>query len=103
MPSGPFPPLCVLNVTLARLRVERSRVSLAGHLDEVERLGECLVAGTQSLERREAVLAADEAAGLLSLAADALRCGLGRLAAIEDGDLGEELSNVAAAARAGVP
>lgn len=87
----------------ARCRVARSRTALAGYLIEVERLGECLAASTETLERREAVLAADEAAGLLSLAADALRDGSARLAALEDGDLSDELLNVAAAAGAGRP
>ncbi len=84
-----------------RASVGRSRTALAGFLVEVERLGESLAASTQSLERREAVLAADEAAGLVSLAADALRNGTARLAALEDRDLSDELLDIASAARAG--
>lgn len=90
-------------VVTARLRVDRSLTSLAGLLAAVERLGERLLASTVSLERREAVVAADEAASLLSLAADALGAGLARLTALEDGDLSDELRDIATAARARMP
>jgi len=85
----------------ARGTVARSRSALAGFLVEVERLGESLAASTESLEQREAVVAADEAAGLLSLAADALRDGSARLLALENGAPPGEWRTIAAAARAG--
>lgn len=80
--------------------VDESAAALAGFLIKVEQLGEDLLAGTQIFERREAVVAADEAAGLISLAADALRDGSGRLARLEESDLLRELADRAAAARA---
>ncbi len=80
--------------------VDESATALAGLLVRVKQLGEDLLAGTQLFERREAVIAADEAAGLLSLAADALRGGSGRLARLEESDLLLELADLAAAARA---
>ncbi|MGH7079629.1 MAG: hypothetical protein ACREFU_16225 [Acetobacteraceae bacterium] len=80
--------------------VDESAAALAGFLVKVEQLGEDLVAGTQMFERREAVIAADEAAGLLSLAADALRDGSERLARLEESDLLLELADLAGAARA---
>ncbi|MGH7122684.1 MAG: hypothetical protein ACREFP_27445 [Acetobacteraceae bacterium] len=103
MPNGQFRAPDFPGAASAALPVERSRASLAEHLVAVERLGERLLAGSESLERREAVVAADEAADLLSLAADALRAGLARLAALQGGDLSDELCDVAAAARADVP
>ncbi len=101
MRSGHRPQPTALELASASRSVGRSRAALAGFLVAVERLGESLAASTESLERREAVLAADEAAGLLSLAADALRHGLARLAALEDRDLSDGLLNIASAAQAG--
>ncbi|MGH7070324.1 MAG: hypothetical protein ACREFO_09945 [Acetobacteraceae bacterium] len=80
--------------------VAESAAALEGFLVKVEQLGAELLASTQTLERREAVTVADEAAGLISLAADALRSGAARLARLEEGDLFLELAVVAAAARA---
>lgn len=48
---------------------------LAACLAETVRLCESFVAGTQTLERREAVVAAQEAAELLGLAVEVLRAG----------------------------
>lgn len=80
--------------------VAASAAALEGFLVTVEQLGEDLLASTQTLARREAVTAADEAAGLISLAADALRSGSACLARLEEGDLCLELGAAAAAARA---
>ncbi|MGH7103244.1 MAG: hypothetical protein ACREFJ_12680 [Acetobacteraceae bacterium] len=80
--------------------MDDSAAALSGLLIKVEQLGEDLLAGTQIFERREAVISADEAAGLLSLAADALRDGSERLARLEESDLLLELADLAAAARA---
>lgn len=99
MPSGRSYAPDAPGMVRARSCVDESRTSLAGHLVAVERLGAVLVAANASLERREAVVAADEAACLLSLAADALRAGLARLAALEDGDLSDEQCDAAAATR----
>lgn len=50
---------------------------LALCLTETVRLCESFLAGTQMLERREAVVAAEEAAELLALAVEVLRAGCG--------------------------
>jgi len=84
----------------ARQSVAGSRTALAAFLTEVEQLRTSLASGIQTLERPEAVNAADEAASFLSLAADALRDGSASLAALEDGDLIDELTNLAMDARA---
>lgn len=78
----------------------KSKVALGTWLAELERLEHRLTAGVDALERREAVLAADEAAGLVSLATDAIRAGSLHLAQLEEGDLRDELRDLAAAARA---
>lgn len=49
---------------------------LAECLAETVRLCQAFIDGTQTLERREAVVAAEEAAELLELAIGALRAGL---------------------------
>lgn len=84
----------------ARSALAESKAALGTWLAELEGLEHRLAAGVDSLERREAVLAADEAAGLVSLAADAIRAGSQHLAQLEEGDLRDELLDIAAAARA---
>jgi hypothetical protein len=83
--------------------VERSVSTLANFLVEIERLTETLTACARTLERPEAMIAADGAASFLALAADALRDGSVRLADLEDADLIEELATLAAEARVRPP
>lgn len=84
----------------AREAVDESAAALALLLIKAERLGEDLLAAIRLFARREAVVAADEAAGLIALAADALRDGSVRLTRLEEGELLLELADLAAEARA---
>lgn len=87
-------------VASAQRDVALSVAALAGLLMGIERQGESLIAATRVLKRPEAVQAADDAVGFLSLAADALRDGATRLAALDDSHLVEELADIVAEVRA---
>jgi hypothetical protein len=76
----------------ARDARERSVRTLSRARWLIERLANGLAASTRTLERPEAVSAADGAASLLALAIDALRDGLARLAELGDEALADELA-----------
>jgi hypothetical protein len=79
-------------LTNARDAKERSARTLARARWLIELLANGLAASTRTLERPEAVRAADGAASLLALAIDALCDGLARLAELGDEQLAEELA-----------
>ncbi len=79
----------LLNARDAR---DQSARTLARARALIERIAEALARSTRTLERPEAVRAADGAASLLSLAVDALRDGLVLLAERGDEELTEELA-----------